>query len=77
EFLSLPMYALIAIYRDSGKGIEAAIKYFVLGAIASALLLFGMSFVYGMTGKLDITEIANVLAHGTFAGLQQQFLLVY
>ncbi|MBK2239438.1 NADH-quinone oxidoreductase subunit N, partial [Francisella tularensis] len=77
ELLSLPMYALIAIYRDSGKGLEAAIKYFVLGAIASALLLFGMSFVYGMTGKLDITEIANVLAHGNFAGLQQQFLLVY
>lgn len=76
ELLSLPMYALIAIYRDSGKGLEAAIKYFVLGAIASALLLFGMSFVYGMTGKLDITEIANVLAHGNFAGLQQQFLLV-
>ncbi|WP_275444487.1 NADH-quinone oxidoreductase subunit N, partial [Delftia tsuruhatensis] len=59
-----------------GKGLEAAIKYFVLGAIASALLLFGMSFVYGMTGKLDITEIANVLAQGNFAGLQQQFLLV-
>ncbi|MBK2156332.1 NADH-quinone oxidoreductase subunit N [Francisella tularensis] len=77
ELLSLPMYALIAIYRDSGKGLEAAIKYFVLGAIASALLLFGMSFVYGMTGKLDITEIANVLAHGNFVGLQQQFLLVY
>lgn len=76
ELLSLPMYALIAIYRDSGKGLEAAIKYFVLGAIASALLLFGMSFVYGMTGKLDITEIANVLAHGNFAGLQLQFLLV-
>ncbi|APD51136.1 NADH-quinone oxidoreductase subunit N [Francisella hispaniensis] len=76
ELLSLPMYALIAIYRDSGKGLEAAIKYFVLGAIASALLLFGMSFVYGMTGKLDITEIANALAQGDFAGLQQQFLLV-
>ncbi|MDE5018910.1 NADH-quinone oxidoreductase subunit N, partial [Francisella tularensis subsp. holarctica] len=39
--------------------------------------IIGMSFVYGMTGKLDITEIANVLAHGKFAGLQQQFLLVY
>lgn len=76
ELLSLPMYALIAIYRDSGKGLEAAIKYFVLGAIASALLLFGMSFVYGITGKLDITEIAKVLAQANFTGLQQQFLLV-
>ncbi|AXH33850.1 NADH-quinone oxidoreductase subunit N [Francisella opportunistica] len=76
ELLSLPMYALIAIYRDSGKGLEAAIKYFVLGAIASALLLFGMSFVYGMTGELDITDIANTLSQGNFTGLQQQFLLV-
>ena len=76
ELLSLPMYALIAIYRDSGKGLEAAIKYFVLGAIASALLLFGMSFVYGITGKLDITEIAKVLAQANLTGLQQQFLLV-
>ncbi|MFV9964668.1 MAG: NADH-quinone oxidoreductase subunit N [Francisella endosymbiont of Hyalomma asiaticum] len=76
ELLSLPMYALIAIYRDSGKGLEAAIKYFVLGAIASALLLFGMSFIYGITGKLDITEIAKVLSQVNFTGLQQQFLLV-
>ena len=76
ELLSLPMYALIAIYRDSGKGLEAAIKYFVLGAIASALLLFGMSFVYGITGKLDITEIAKVLSQLNFTGLHQQFLLV-
>ncbi|AIT09497.1 NADH-quinone oxidoreductase subunit N [Candidatus Francisella endociliophora] len=76
ELLSLPMYALIAIYRDSGKGLEASIKYFVLGAIASALLLFGMSFVYGMTGELDITSIAHVLAQGNFTGLEQQFLLV-
>ncbi|MBK2024835.1 NADH-quinone oxidoreductase subunit N [Francisella philomiragia] len=76
ELLSLPMYALIAIYRDSSTGLEAAIKYFVLGAIASALLLFGMSFVYGMTGQLDITDIATALSQGNFTGLEQQFLLV-
>ncbi|MBY7734500.1 NADH-quinone oxidoreductase subunit N [Francisella philomiragia] len=76
ELLSLPMYALIAIYRDSSTGLEAAIKYFVLGAIASALLLFGMSFVYGMTGQLDITDIATALSRGNFTGLEQQFLLV-
>lgn len=76
ELLSLPMYALIAIYRDSSTGLEAAIKYFVLGAIASALLLFGMSFVYGMTGQLDITDIATALLQGNFTGLEQQFLLV-
>ncbi|QEO57753.1 NADH-quinone oxidoreductase subunit N [Francisella marina] len=76
ELLSLPMYALIAIYRNSSTGLEAAIKYFVLGAIASALLLFGMSFVYGMTGQLDITDIATALSQGNFTGLEQQFLLV-
>ncbi|WP_150464191.1 NADH-quinone oxidoreductase subunit N [Francisella sp. XLW-1] len=76
ELLSLPMYALIAIYRVSSTGLEAAIKYFVLGAIASALLLFGMSFVYGMTGQLDITDIATALSQGNFTGLEQQFLLV-
>lgn len=76
ELLSLPMYALIAIYRDSSTGLEAAIKYFVLGAIASALFLFGMSFVYGMTGQLDITDIATALSQGNFTGLEQQFLLV-
>ncbi|MDE4949199.1 NADH-quinone oxidoreductase subunit N, partial [Francisella tularensis subsp. holarctica] len=56
DLLSLPMYALIAIYRYSGQGLEAAIKYFVLGANASALRLFVMSCVYGMTGQRDITE---------------------
>ncbi|MED7818928.1 MULTISPECIES: NADH-quinone oxidoreductase subunit N [unclassified Francisella] len=76
ELLSLPMYALIAIYRNSGEGLEAAIKYFVLGAIASALLLFGMSFVYGITGQLDISGIAHALAQGNFSGLEQKFLLV-
>ena len=76
ELLSLPLYALIAIYRDSGKGLEASIKYFVLGAIASALLLFGMSFIYGMTGQLDITDIARVLAQNSFTGIEHKFLLV-
>ncbi|GAB4223300.1 MAG: NADH-quinone oxidoreductase subunit N [Francisella sp.] len=76
ELLSLPMYALIAIYRDSSNGLEAAIKYFVLGAIASALLLFGMSFIYGITGKLDVTEIANVLSQSNFNSWQHKFLLI-
>ena len=75
ELLSLPMYALIAIYRDSG-GIEAAIKYFVLGSIASALLLFGMSFVYGVTGQLDISAIAKFLAHGHIGEVEYKFLLI-
>ncbi|MGQ4001841.1 NADH-quinone oxidoreductase subunit N [Francisellaceae bacterium CB299] len=76
ELLSLPLYALIAIYRDSSRGLEAAIKYFVLGAIASALLLFGMSFVYGMTGQLDITDIAKFLATHDFSTIEHKFLLI-
>ncbi|AXA32975.1 MULTISPECIES: NADH-quinone oxidoreductase subunit N [Francisella] len=76
ELLSLPMYALIAIHRDSSKGLEASIKYFVLGAIASALLLFGMSFVYGITGELDITDIAKYLSTHSFATIEHKFLLI-
>lgn len=76
ELLSLPMYALIAIYRDSGKGLEASIKYFVLGAIASALLLFGMSFVYGITGQLDITDIAKYLVTHNFSSIEHKLLLI-
>ena len=62
ELLSLPLYALLAIRRGYAKGAEAAIKYFVLGAIASGLLLYGMSFIYGITGSLDLTEIGQYLA---------------
>ena len=76
ELLSLPMYALLAIYRSSSRGLEASIKYFVLGAIASALLLFGMSFIYGMTGQLDVTDIAKALNTASYTGIEHQFLLV-
>ncbi|WP_440651608.1 NADH-quinone oxidoreductase subunit NuoN [Cysteiniphilum sp. 19S12-1] len=63
ELLSLPLYALLAIRRGFATGAEAAIKYFVLGAIASGLLLYGMSFIYGVTGSLDLTEIGKYLAN--------------
>jgi NADH-quinone oxidoreductase subunit N len=58
ELLSLSLYALVAFDRDSGIGAEAAIKYFVLGAIASGTLLYGMSLLYGITGTLDLGELA-------------------
>ena len=51
EIMSLSLYALIATARDRAFAIEAALKYFVLGAIASGLLLYGMSMIYGITGK--------------------------
>jgi NADH-quinone oxidoreductase subunit N len=61
ELLSLCLYALVGMNRDHSQSTEAAMKYFVLGALASGMLLYGMSMIYGMTGSLDITDIASVL----------------
>jgi NADH-quinone oxidoreductase subunit N len=58
ELLALSVYALVAFDRDSGLAAESAMKYFVLGAIASGALLYGMSLIYGLTGTLDLTQIA-------------------
>ena len=58
ELLSLSLYALVAFNRDSSVSSESAMKYFVLGSIASGMLLYGMSLVYGVTGSLDIQEVA-------------------
>ena len=58
ELLALSVYALVAFDRDSGIAAESAMKYFVLGAIASGALLYGMSLIYGLTGTLDLTQIA-------------------
>jgi len=69
ELLSLSLYALVAFDRDSGIAAEAAIKYFVLGAIASGVLLYGMSMLYGLTGTLDLDQLASVVRHGPDAGL--------
>jgi NADH-quinone oxidoreductase subunit N len=60
ELLTLASYALVALNRDSALSAEAAIKYFVLGALASGLLLYGMSMVYGATGTLDLARIHAV-----------------
>ena len=59
ELLSLSLYAMVALQRDSATATEAAMKYFVLGALASGMLLYGMSMVYGATGSLAIAEIAQ------------------
>jgi NADH-quinone oxidoreductase subunit N len=63
ELMSLCLYAMVAFDRDSGVAAESAIKYFVLGSMASGTLLYGMSIVYGMTGSLELAAIANA-AHG-------------
>jgi NADH-quinone oxidoreductase subunit N len=69
ELLSLSLYALVAFDRESGVAAEAAMKYFVLGAIASGTLLYGMSIVYGITGTLDLGGIARVLSGTPSLGL--------
>lgn len=64
ELMSLSLYALVALDRDSARATEAAMKYFVLGALASGLLLYGMSMVYGATGTLEIGGIAQSIFQG-------------
>ncbi len=64
ELLSLSLYALVALHRDSPEASEAAMKYFVLGALASGMLLYGISMIYGATGSLDLAEIAEAAVGG-------------
>ena len=64
ELLTLSSYALVALRRDKAQATEAAMKYFVLGAMASGFLLYGMSMLYGATGTLDITMIHQAIVAG-------------
>ena len=65
EMMSLSLYAMVAIDRDSPRATEAAMKYFVLGALASGLLLYGMSMIYGATGTLELGLVAQAIQTGT------------
>ena len=65
ELLSLALYALIAIQRDKPLAVEAALKYFILGALASGLLLYGISMIYGATASLDLHVIADIITNRT------------
>ncbi len=62
ELLALCLYALVAFNRDSATGAEAAMKYFVLGALGSGMLLYGISMLYGATGALDFASVAEVVS---------------
>jgi NADH-quinone oxidoreductase subunit N len=73
ELMSLCLYSMVALNRDSAVSTEAAMKYFVLGALASGLLLYGMSMLYGATGTLNIEEMAKLIA----AGKANQAVLVF
>src|SRR5262252_4844843 len=69
ELLALSVYSMVAFDRDSGVAAESAMKYFVLGAIASGALLYGMSLIYGLTGTLDLGELAVRLGSPTSLGV--------
>ncbi|MDJ0928249.1 MAG: NADH-quinone oxidoreductase subunit NuoN [Gammaproteobacteria bacterium] len=64
EMLSLSLYGLVAFDRNNATAAEAAMKYFVLGAIASGCLLYGISIIYGVTGSLDFGSVAAALGRG-------------
>jgi len=75
ELMSLCLYALVALNRDSALATEAAMKYFVLGALSSGLLLYGMSMIYGATGTLSIPDVANVVRGLASSSTDHNFLV--
>jgi NADH-quinone oxidoreductase subunit N len=75
ELMSLCLYALVALNRDSAQSTEAAMKYFVLGALSSGLLLYGMSMIYGATGSLNLQEVALAVARLSRSGADHQLLV--
>jgi NADH-quinone oxidoreductase subunit N len=77
ELMSLCLYALVALDRDSARSTEAAMKYFVLGALASGLLLYGMSMLYGATGSLQLDKVAAAIAGGQIDATVLVFGLVF
>ncbi len=77
ELMSFALYALVAVRRDHLASSEAAMKYFVLGSMASGVLLYGMSMIYGATGSLDLVRIAEVLGGGEAQRLPLVFGVVF
>lgn len=74
ELFSLPTYAMVAMQREKIRGIEAAMKYFVIGAVASGMLLYGLSMIFGATQSLDMVIIAKAIAA---TPLTQNLILVF
>ena len=77
ELLTLSSYALVALRRDNATATEAAMKYFVLGALASGFLLYGLSMIYGATGTLDIGLVFKAVASGQIRHQVLVFGLVF
>ena len=77
ELLALSLYAMVALYRTNAEASEAAMKYFVLGALASGMLLYGMSMIYGSTGTLDLDSISSALTATDARSTGARFGLVF
>ena len=77
EIMSLAMYAMIALRKDYRQGLEAAIKYFVLGALATGMLLYGFSMLYGATGSITFPEMAKVIESGNVDKVVLSFGVVF
>jgi len=77
ELMSLCLYAMVAMHRDSGVATEAAMKYFILGALASGMLLYGMSIIYGVTGSLSLSGISQAIQAGGLNDTVLSFGLVF
>lgn len=77
ELLALSSYALVALRRDHGVSIEAAMKYFILGALASGFLLYGISMLYGATGTLDLDGVFKAVSTGQINKLTLMFGVVF
>jgi NADH-quinone oxidoreductase subunit N len=77
ELLTLSSYALVALRRDNATATEAAMKYFVLGAMASGFLLYGLSMMYGATGSLDVNAVFKAVASGQIKHQVLVFGLVF
>lgn len=77
ELLALCLYALVAFDQDSDNGPEAAMKYFVLGALASGILLYGISMIYGVTGALDFASVSAAIGNGGLNDIVLVFGLVF
>jgi len=77
EIMSLAIYAMVALRKYDGMAVEAAMKYFVLGALATGMMLYGISMVYGATGSITFTEIKEIIASGQADGIVLAFGVVF
>lgn len=77
ELMSLPVYVMVGLWREKIHCVEAAMKYFVMGAIASGLLLYGLSLLFGITGSMEISQIANAIANGQAPSILLVFSMIF